>query len=66
MDCDAVQFGRRVLMFLSNLLTNVSVEPAASIFKIHELCHPEDGGKRFLRNANTYPQNYTAPHPSRP
>jgi len=62
----AVQFERYRLISLSNLLTHVSVKPAASSYKILELCHPEDGGRMILRNVNTYPHSYTASHPTRP
>jgi hypothetical protein len=36
------------------------MKPAASIYKIHELCQLEDGGRMILRNVNTYRYNYKA------
>jgi hypothetical protein len=39
--------------------TNISEEPAASIFWLYS----DDGGSKFLRSAGNHPPTYTASHP---
>lgn len=43
--------------------TNVSVEPAPSMFRLEEVFYSEEGGNRFFQNNGIFLSDYMVSHP---